>query len=204
MKKKLNYLLVAGILTVSLAMIINDTTVYAASSVNIMFGQKSLDGTNTWESVDLDSQREFGLGFEHQKPEWPVAVVASFLTSKDSASEVYSGVLFDSTGKTSEIGLGIKKYLNNNPSRFFVEGGVASIKASVEICGSSGLTTLCESESDSAIGYWFGAGVDVKVSSAFSVGLFARMSDADTTILDEDTKAGGLHFAAFGAYHFGK
>ena len=64
------------------------------------------------------------------------------------------------------------------------------------------------SDSDSAIGFWGGAGVDVMVSNALSVGLLGRMSNATVTLGKGDDaldlNAGGNHFNLFAAYHFGK
>lgn len=182
---------VAAILLATLA-----NSVYAAGNVNVLFGNKSLD-SGDWEPVD--SQNEFGFGVEFNQPEWPVALVASYLSSEESKTD--STIPAEVKGSTEELSIGARSYLGNNErARFFVEGGLASIRAEFE--GEFTQLGLVGSDSDSAIGFWFGAGADMMVTDMFSIGLLGRLSSADVTLFDVDGKAGGTHFALFAAYHF--
>lgn len=165
--------------------------VYAASNISIMYGNKSLD-KGDWEPVE--SQTEFGLGFEYQKPEWPAALVVTYLSSEDS--ETISGIKL--TGETTELGIGARKYLVEDRARFFVEGGLANISADVSV-SAFGVTV---SESDSTIGFWLGAGMDFMVGDAFSIGFLGRLSNASVTLFGVDAEAGGTHLGVFAAYHF--
>ena len=77
---------------------------------------------------------------------------------------------------------------------------MASISAEFE--GKVGLVSV--SDSDSAIGFWIGTGVDLMLTDTFSVGLLARLSRANVELFDTSGKAGGTHIGIFAAYHFGK
>ena len=180
---------------VFLAMLANGAQ--ASDNVSIIYGQKSLEASD-WESVDL--QTEFGVGVEFQKPEWPVALVASYLTSKDSATVPVPGVNLELTGKTTELGIGARKYLTDSDVRFFVEGGLASVSAEITV----GALGVSSSDSGSAVGFWLGAGVDMMMGDVLSLGFFARLSDATVDLAGVDGAAGGTHVNVFAAYHFGK
>jgi len=171
---------------------------YAAGNVSLMFGNKSLD-KDDWEPTD--SQTELGLGFELQKPEWPAAVVVSYLSAEDSATVTDVGLDLKLTLKTTELGVGARKYLTKDSARFFVEGGLASISADTKV----GVLGISVSFSDSAIGFWVGTGVDIPVADALSLGLLARISRASVSPGGiGNVEAGGTHLGAFVAYHFGK
>lgn len=178
-----------------LALLANGT--YAAGTVSLMYGGKSLDKSD-WEPVE--SQNELGFGIEIQEPAWPVALVASYLNSDDSAAVLDPdiGITVSATGKTTELAIGARKYLAEERTRFFIEGGVVSVSAELEI-GAFGWTI---SDTDSAIGYWFGAGVDAKLDDSLSIGLLGRVSDATVRLYGSDGDAGGSHFNVFAAYHF--
>ena len=180
---------------VFLAMLANGA--HASDNISIIYGQKSLEASD-WEPVD--SHTEFGVGVEFQKPEWPVALVASYLTSKDSATVPALGVNLELTGKTTELGIGARKYLTDSGVRFFVEGGLASVSAEITV----GALGVSFSDSGSAVGFWLGAGVDMMMGDVLSLGFFARLSDATVDLAGVDGAAGGTHVNVFAAYHFGK
>ncbi len=168
---------------------------YAAGSFSILYGEKSLE-KNDWKPVE--SQTGFGVVGEYKEPNWPVALVATYFRSEDSALLTGAGANIKITGETTELGFGIRKYLNENRLRFFVEGGLISISAKIkaEVFGVSA------SDSDSNIGYWFGAGADVMVNDTLSIGLFARKSDASVTLGGVNGEAGGTHAGISATYHF--
>ncbi len=168
---------------------------YAAGSFSIIYGEKSLE-KNDWKPVE--SQTGFGVVGEYKEPNWPVALVATYFRSEDSALLTGAGANIKITGETTELGFGIRKYLNENRLRFFVEGGLVSISAKIkaEVFGVSA------SDSDSNIGYWLGAGADVMVNDTWSIGLFARKSDASVTLGGVNGEAGGTHVGISAAYHF--
>lgn len=170
-------------------------SVYAAGSFNVMFGNKSLK-ENDWKPVE--SQTEYGLGFEFQKPSWPLTLVMSYSKSTDSAVIPTFGGDIKMTGETSALNIGARKYLIKDHVRIFVEGGLASISATANI----EFQGLFASVSDSAVGPWFGAGAAVMVSDVMSIGVLGRMSSASVVFADVEVDAGGTHFAAFAAYHF--
>ncbi len=187
-----------------------------AGSLNLVFGEKSLD-KDDWEP--LESQSEFGIIYEFSKPEErSVAVVVSLLRSKDSMTETEtfddSVIDFTTTAETTELGIGARKYFTENRARPFVEGGLAYVLADVSVEGtvvstSPGTTVfpvIIEESIDPAVGFWFGIGLDVKVGEAWSVGLLGRLTNANGTFSNEgeEIKIGGTHLAVFTAYHFGK
>ena len=165
----------------------------AAGSFSILYGSKSLNESD-WEPVD--SQSGLGFGFEVVNPGSPTSFVFTYLSTDDSAFDSYYGIMLN--GETTEILLGIRRYLTPDKNRFFIEGGLASIKA--EFGGFKG--SVSASESDSATGYWVGFGMDFPVDRQFSVGLLGRISDADVKLFNVEGEAGGTTLGFFGAYHF--
>lgn len=169
---------------------------YAAGSITVLYGQKALN-KNDWEPVE--SQSEVGFGIEIQELNWPVALVASYLKSDDSSTAVDPdfGVV-GITGETTELGIGARKYLGDDKTRLFIEGGLASVSAEM----GAKLFGVSVSDSGSAIGYWLGGGVDVMLNDAWSVGVLGRISGAEVSLFGADGEAGGVHFNAFASYHF--
>lgn len=175
--------------------------VYAAGSVSVIYGNKSLD-KGDWEPIEDQSVMGFGLTYEEEG--WPVAFVVSYLTGEDSTTAsgydpYYGYITVKATGGTTELAFGARSYLSSGGPRFFIEGGLANItadiKATISGVGSG-------SDSGSAIGFWFGAGVDVMLSKEISLGAFARMSNATVDISGINIEAGGTHLNVFAAYHF--
>lgn len=189
----------------------------AAGSFSVLYGQKSLN--SEWDP--FDSQTEFGFGIAFKQSQWPVSVVGSYLSSSDSLSESGDGFLGNNfvtikqeiEASTEEVGLGIRKYLSEEQAKFFIEAGLASISGKLKnTVSANGQVVISESISDSAMGFWFGAGVDMKVADAVSVGMAVRLSNATLTFsatdpdtgeeISEDFKGGGTHFNVYAAYHF--
>lgn len=192
-------------LTVVLLAILG-TEASAAGSVNVLYGKKSLNKTD-WQPVD--SQAEYGFGVEYQKLGWPVALVASYLNSKDTGESQYPDYGFNTldTGETAEFAIGARKYLTKNQVRVFVEGGLVSIRTEIRVqpyaihSGDGGHLAV-----DTATGHglWVGAGADILVNDALSIGVLGRASDATVTMFDVEGEAGGVHFNVFAAYHFAR
>lgn len=173
------------------------TGAYATGSFSIIYGEKSLE-KDDWKPIE--SQTGFGFVGEYQKPDWPVALVATYFRSENVATRTVPSIdiRIKMTGETTELGFGIRKYLIENRLRFFVEGGLMSISAKIK----AEALGVSVSESDSGIGYWFGAGADVMVNDTLSIGLFARKSDASVTLGGVNGQAGGMHVGISAAYHF--
>lgn len=189
----------SGIIKLTTALLLTTLTTgaYAAGSFSVIYGKKSLDKSD-WKPVE--SQIGFGFVGEYQKPDWPVALVATYFRSEDAATRTVpsTDIRIKMTGETTELGFGIRKYLIENRVRFFVEGGLMSISAKIK----AEALGVSVSDSDSGIGYWFGAGADVMVNDTLSIGLFARKSDASVTLGGVNGEAGGTHLGIFAAYHF--
>ncbi len=169
--------------------------VYAAGNFSVMFGNKTL-AESDWRPVE--SQTEYSLGFEFQNPGWPLALVMTYSNSQDSAAiPIFSGDV-KMTGETTALNIGARKYLTKDHVRVFVEGGLTSISATIDF----EFQGVSASVSDSATGYWFGAGADAMVSNALSVGVLGRMSNASVTLAGNEFEAGGTSVGIFAAYHF--
>lgn len=169
--------------------------VQASGSFSVLYGKKSLD-SNDWDPVD--EQTEIGFGVTYQQAGWPLAMVISYLSSDDTYTETFLGETFKVKGETKEVGFGVRKNVTEDKAKFFIEGGLASISAKFSVSDS----TDSISDSDSAMGFWFGAGLDMRVADAVSIGALVRMSNASVTLFDVDGEAGGTHFNIFAAYHF--
>lgn len=84
--------------------------------------------------------------------------------------------------------------------RFFIEGGVALISATVRI-ETSGISI---SGSDSTTGFWYGAGADIMLGDLLSIGVLGRVSNASLTANGVEGEIGGRHINIFITQHFGK
>jgi len=170
------------------------STAYSAGSISIISGNKTLD----WQQIE--SQPESGYGLEFMAREWSSSLVITHLNSEDSAILEGFGGNIRATGKTTETGIGMRSYLTQNNIRFFAEGGLAVISASIRLERGSELL----SDSNTTIGFWFGAGVDVMLGDILSIGFLGRVSNAPMTLGGVDSNAGGTHFNIFATFHFGR
>ena len=171
------------------------TPAFAAGGFSFLYGNKSLDSTAWWP---VESQREMAFSFEYQGAEWPVTLLARYAFSQGLANVTESGFTLKVRGTTTEMGLGLRKYLTESRVRPFIEAGLISVKAemSAEIAGYSA------ARDDSGIGLWVGAGVSARLSDAWSIGLLGRISSADVTLAGVSGNAGGQHVSAFITQHF--
>lgn len=164
----------------------------------VFYGTKSLNKTD-WSP--LQSQSELGLSVAVENPDWQYTVVAIYSSSKASGKTTpdIPDVEFD--GSTSEIGLGLRHVIegDSDEMNFFIEGGAVQISA--KFSGTDLTTGEKLSNSDSALGYWVGGGLDYQVSDTFSVGLEARMSAADVKLFGLEVGAGGTHLGVTLRYH---
>ena len=169
----------------------------AAGTFSVLYGQKSLEKSD-WEP--LDSQSELGFLVTFQQPDWPLAFAGSYLSSEDSYTETaFFTVPVKITAETTEVSFGIRKNLSEERVKVFVEGGLASISAKITVKPTGFASS---SDSDSAMGFWFGAGLDAMVGDSVSIGGLVRLSSANVTLGDVDVAAGGTHFGLYAAYHF--
>lgn len=153
------------------------------SNISVFLGQKQLDD-NDWEAVD--SQTEWGFIADLGRKDSVVNLVVSYLASEDDSSR--SGT--DFTGKTWELGMGVRKPFRITPDIApYVEVGVAYMDATLEQRPAATGTT-----SDSAFGVWAGGGVTFAVGERLTAGINLRYTSGSATLLGEDREVGGLHF----------
>jgi hypothetical protein len=163
-------------------------------NVSAHYGQKFLNQVD-WEPTE--TQSEIGLGLTFTEPGWPVEMVWNFLHSSDSGTDSGNpNAALKVSADTTELSYGARKNLTEGAVKVFAEGGLVSISAT-----SKGIDTVTGDSvtiSDSALGLWLGAGVDVMLGNAVSVGGLVRLSKADAS----DSALGGTHFGLYAAYHF--
>lgn len=70
---------VAGKVVMVVMFLLFSNIVYAASSFSVMYGSKTLKERD-WKPVE--SQTEYGVGYEVYDSGWPVALVTAHLASK--------------------------------------------------------------------------------------------------------------------------
>lgn len=168
----------------------------AGKNISLMYGTNTLDKSD-WPA---ESQTAYGFGIVVHETAWPAALVITYLNGHSKETGMIFGGRYEFLGDTTEIGVGARAYaLENSSLRIFLEGGLANIsaKSRVEI---SGFPT--ESDSGSAYGIWFGAGLDVNLNRKWSAGINARISRADVELGPNTVKAGGNRVNLFAAYHF--
>ena len=170
-------------------------------NLNVFLGAKVLD-EDEWEPVE--DQDEFGIKVDFRRQAWPVSIVIDYLSSSGDETELMFDPLlgtveFDIEGETSELNLGVRKIWDQSTYiRPFIGGGISFISA--EYKGTAlGITV---SDSDNAVGIWFGGGVYWTLADHFNIGLEAAFSTAEVTLFDLDADAGGGHFGVLAGFHW--
>ncbi len=188
MKKALGLLVVLAILG-------SFSTTFAASvddekgHVNIFIGQKALDN-DEWEP--MDSHTEVGIDGDMQLGSLPFNLSYGILASSDEATGSLFGAPVTLKGKTTELRLGARKYMDTQTEAFdwFVGGGLSNTTATVSINGLSA--------TDSALGFFIELGAKYQVSNNVYLG-----SKIDYSIAEVDgLESGGLHYGLVLGYTF--
>ncbi len=171
------------------------TPAFATGGFSFLYGNKSLDSTAWWP---VESQQEMAFAIEYQGTDWPVTLLARYAFSQGLANITGFGSTLRVRGTTTEVGLGLRRYLTESRIQPFIEAGLISVKAemSAEIAGYSA------ARDDSGIGLWVGAGVSARLADTWSIGLLGRISSADVTLAGVSGNAGGQHISAFITQHF--
>ncbi|MFB0532662.1 MAG: hypothetical protein ACETVU_03235 [Desulfatiglandales bacterium] len=198
MMKKIAALVIAcSLLSVPNLVICDDWT----GNLNVFLGAKLLD-EHEWEPVE--EQDEFGIKLDLKQQGWPVSIVIDYLSSSGDETALMfdplSGTVeFDIEGETSELNLGVRKIWDQFPHiRPFIGAGLSSISA--EYTGTAlGITV---SDSDNAVGIWFGGGIYWTLADHFNIGLEAAFSTAEVTLFDVNADAGGGHFGVLAGLHW--
>lgn len=169
----------------------------AVSDINFFLGQKNLDsadwGANSYlgNSLSLDQQGEFGVLMNFAGYNWPVSIAVDVLFSGHEANACFSSVGCGSTtGVTSELDLGVRKVFNIYGTSLhpYVGGGLALVTGSIE----DDYYYYYDNDSDTGAGVWLNGGIFWSIGH-FNIGLDARYSEADVTLLGETVNAGGSH-----------
>ena len=163
-----------------------------SGNVNFLLGTKSLD-SNDWGS--LDEQAAFGILVDFKQKNWPISMAIDLLGSYDE--ETISGTKFE--GSTSEFDIGIRKIweVSGSSIRPFIGGGIAFIRGEIKASAFNTVTF-----DDNGTGIWLNGGVYWTLGQHFNLGLQARYSQAEITILGVDGEAGGTHAGIMLGYHW--
>jgi opacity protein-like surface antigen len=145
---------------------------------NFILGQKVLNKTD-WEPVE--NQEGFGAEGTWGEGSWPIQIATDFFGSYKEDRN--AGI----TGKTSELGVGIRKIWGHGHVHPYLGGGAAFVYGGAEL-DFSGVTVK---DSDTSTGAWAGGGVFWRLGSHFNLGLAARYSRCKVTLFDTDLEAGG-------------
>ena len=133
-----------------------------------------------------------------QNREWPVALAADFLSSREDSSISRDGFT-EQHARTSEVDLGVRKIWRSGIVRPYLGGGVALASGEIDRTGPFGSI----SDQESGAGLWLGGGIAWTLSRAFNVGLDAKLSGARIRLLGDDVNAGGFHLGLLLGYHWG-
>lgn len=192
-----NLLLLITIIICSLTV---TTTAMATGNVNGYIGFKFLE-EDDWAPVE--DHVEFGVMFDFApSKDFPVNFAIDLLVSvgaEDDYYDTFSGSYVDIYGYTSELALGVRKYLAPRDSKInpYIGFGLALIYAEYET--EFGFITI--SDDDNAAGIWIDGGV-LWTFKHFNIGFDVRYSDAEVTLFGIDAEAGGFHTGAVVGYHW--
>jgi len=163
-----------------------------SGNANFILGTKSLENSD-WGP--LDEQVAFGVLVDFKQKNWPFSMAIDLLGSLDE--ETIFGVKTE--GRTSEFDIGIRKIweVSGSSIRPFIGGGIALIDAEQKL--TNGVSVSVD---DSATGIWLNGGVYWTLGQNFNLGLQARYSKAEVTLVGIDVEAGGTIAAIMLGYHW--
>jgi len=163
--------------------------------VNFLAGVKSLKKSD-WKPVE--TQAEVGAEISFGKVNWPVLVAIDVMGSAGHDSvpvyDYYSGYFYNTNVKahTEELGVGIRKIWapKNHAIRPYIGAGIGVARADLKF----DVGPVSVSDSDTGFGGWANGGVFWRLGPKFNLGLDVRYSNANVTILNTRTSAGGIHY----------
>jgi len=179
MQRKLTKNVVTSILCASSLFVVQSVANAAElpeSSVSLFLGKNSMTKSD-WEPVN--DQSEIGVVLDLGRADSVVDLVAGYFAASDKA-------VGSIESEASEFAVGARKVFRGDSGIApFAEGGLAYISVK--------RSTASLSDSDNAVGFWLGGGVNFAVGDSVMVGLEARYSAADVTVFNVNRTAGGTH-----------
>ena len=154
----------------------------AVGHLNALIGQKSL-AKSEW--VDVNSQFKYSIDGDFKVNELPFHISLAYVHSQDSVSSL--------DGETTELRLGIRKYLDSTSDdlAFFIGGGLANIHAKAVYIG---VTTV----DDSTLGYYAEVGGQYMIQDTFYIGAKVDLSVADVKHKNgAKIEAGGTQYGLY-------
>ena len=159
----------------------------ALVNIHVFVDHKSLSNSD-WAPVD--SQTGYGLDGDIAPPSWPFSIVETYISTKGRAP--------GATGRTTELGVGVRKYINtSNPFRFYLDLGVLQFaRGAINFSGGGSLSSSSPGFGGRVGGRWIGGGAEYMLTHSVSVGFNARLSSTGGEI-----PSGGSHFGVSLGYH---
>lgn len=163
-------------------------------------GNKTLAGDKNSEDQDwstFDELGSIGLVTDFKQESWPMSLTLGVFISGNE--EKYTGNNKQEMG-TMELQLGIQKYFDIEDSAItpYVALGVGYVSAEIH----NTVDGVETKDDDTKAAGWAGAGFIVDINRHFDVGLDIRYSEAELTIFDVESDAGGLTTSVRVGYHF--
>lgn len=152
--------------------------------VNFFLGQTSLR-SGDWAPVER--QNAAGLEIDFRKRWWPFNIAIDVVGSEKQEDSLVPGTgrIVLHSAEVSELDLGIRKYWDNRPFFHpFAGGGISLVTAEMQSLGVE--------DDDDGVGFWLNAGISLALTEHFNMGIEARYSMAEVTLLGEDRTAGGF------------
>jgi len=170
-------------------------------NVRVSIGEKNLD-KDDW--APLSEHSEFGIEVTWGKKEWPVLFATDMFFSDDEQIEAdpldpFNQVtVMNATGKTAEIGLGIRKIWGKKSFHPYLSGGLVLILA--ELNGERVGLSSALNDDDTGAGVWVDGGAFWRIGPHWGLGLGVRYSRAKVTLFANDFEAGGRHYNVSWSY----
>jgi hypothetical protein len=162
--------------------------------VSLLVGQRNFD-EDDYEPVD--EQVMAGIEFVHEARESVIGWEFGLAGSATEEDDVLFGA--DVEAKTGEIYAGIRKSIGTGMVRPYIGGGIAYIHSELELSG----PMVSESVDDGSFAGYAHVGVSLGLTSAFFVGVDARLlfaSDLDYEDFDSDADYVQLALTIGGAF----
>ena len=172
-----------------------------SGNANFFLGEKGLD-SGDWKPVEEHMEYGLLLDFKHHRV--PFGFTFDILHSEDEENvgvEVLGFGVYNSKVKsqTTEFNPGIRKIWENfQHARPFIGGGASVVIAEIDV------KALGNSVSDdgAGLGAWMDLGLFWAFNRHFNLGVDARYSYVEATVLNMNSRIGGWHLGVLAGYHW--
>jgi outer membrane protein W len=170
----------------------------AGTNIQLLGGFKTLTDSD-WKPAE--DQTVFGVQYDVQPESWPLSFAVGLITGQSPSEESDVATLgkVTSQSRTTELNVGVRKYIQKDKLRPFVGVGISVVRAELETTTAAGSVD----DSGTGAGPWAGLGILYMISDWLGVGAQVQYSYVKVDdIFDQNLDAGGVQIDGLFNFHF--